>query len=59
MTEMMPEQPIGNEKTALSDPENVQLERLPDEEQDSESLEYAYALLARSPLPAVATDDVV
>lgn len=42
--------------TPLSDPNNVKMERV---EGDEESLEYAYALLARSPLPAVTTEDII
>lgn len=55
----MTERPIGPELTPLSDPANVQLETLPDSEQDTETLEFAYALLAGSPLPAVTTPDEV
>lgn len=51
----MPEKPIG-QQTPLSDLENVQLTEV---EGDTESLEYAYALLASSPLPAVATEDEI
>lgn len=46
----MPEQPIGS-PSPLSDQANVQMDKV--DKQDDESLEYAYALLARSPLPAV------
>ena len=56
MTKGMPEKPIGS-LTPLSDPENVQLEAT--EQQDTESIEYAYALLSRSPLPAVTTEDEI
>ena len=41
----------------VNDLTNVQVDTLPDSEQTTESLEYAYALLARSPLPAVSTPD--
>lgn len=51
----MPVQPIGG-LTPLTDETNVQLEEV---EGDTESLEYAYALLARSPLPAVTTEDEI
>lgn len=53
MSTSIPEQPFGD-LSPLQDTENVKMERV---EQDEESLEYVYALLASSPLPAVSVEE--